>query len=57
MKAVKTDLRPRKGGEMMTKNEMLWLARLIRWLKKEGYTSEKINDLIQYIAFETKSGK
>ena len=57
MKAVKTDLRPRKGGEMMTKNEMLWLARLIRWLKKEGYTPEKIDELLQYIAFGIEPGE
>lgn len=49
--------RARKGGDEMTKQEMVWLARLSDWLTKEGYTTEEIAALIQYIAFGIKPDK
>lgn len=39
-----------KGGENMTGAEA---ARLVAWLKKEGYTLDKVVAAIQYIAFGT----
>lgn len=36
-----------KGGEEMTSSE---IYRLIKWLKKEGYTLEQVIDLIGCIA-------
>ncbi len=36
-----------EGGEEMTTKEV---ARLVAWLKKEGYTLEDIEQLLKYIA-------
>lgn len=45
LEAIKTS--EEEGGEEMTSSE---IYRLIKWLKKEGYTLEQVIDLIGCIA-------